>query len=315
LKADLAAHPNACTVAYWHHPRFSSGEQGSSVSVDPFWKALYAAGVELVLNGHDHIYERFEPQNPSAQPDPKGIQEFIVGTGGKVMNAFATVKPNSAVRHTNTFGVLKLTLHSNSYDWQFVPEAGQTWTDSGSRDCFTPSSITPTPPTPVITNTPTVTPTSSGSSTMTFNPAADSYVNAGAPGTNYGSANQIRADASPVVNSYLKFNVQGLNGGIASAKLRIYANSSSGAGVRVYGVSNTSWVENSITYSNAPALGSQGGSIGGFAAGSWITIDITSLISGNGTFSVAITGVDGTAISLASRESGINTPQLIITTR
>jgi hypothetical protein len=122
-------------------------------------------------------------------------------------------------------------------------------------------------------------------------------------------------DASPVVNSYLKFNVQGLTSSIASAKLRIYANSSSLAGVKAYGVSNTSWVENTINYSNAPAPGSQGGAIGSFTGGTWITIDITPLITGNGTFSVALTGVDGTAISLASRESGANAPQLIITTR
>jgi len=138
LKADLAAHPNMCTLAYWHHPRFSSGEQGSTVAMDPFWRALYSAGVEIVLNGHDHVYERFDPQNPNAVADSKGIQEFIVGTGGKVMNSFATTQPNSLVRHTFTFGVLKLTLHPTSYDWQFVPEAGQTWTDTGSRNCFNP---------------------------------------------------------------------------------------------------------------------------------------------------------------------------------
>jgi hypothetical protein len=138
LRADLAANPNMCTLAYWHHPRFSSGEQGDYPSADPLWKALYAAGVELVLNGHDHVYERFAPQNPSGVADPQGIQEFIVGTGGKVMNNFATTKPNSLVRHTNTFGVLKLTLHPDSYDWEFVPEAGQTWTDTGTRNCFTP---------------------------------------------------------------------------------------------------------------------------------------------------------------------------------
>ncbi len=313
LKADLAAHSNMCTLAYWHHPRFSSGEQGSYTSMGTFWNDLYAAGVEIVLNGHDHVYERFAPQNPSAQADPMGIQEFIVGTGGKVMNNFATIQPNSVIRHTMTFGVLKLTLHPTSYDWQFVPEAGQTFTDSGSRNCFTPSSSTPTP---VVTNTPTptVTPTS-GSSTFTFNSAADSYVNASAPTSNYGTATQIRVDASPVVNSYLKFNVQGSSAPIASAKLRIYANTSSTAGLQVYGVSDTSWGETSITYNNAPSIGSLGGSIGSFTGSTWITVDVTPLITGNGIFSLAVKGVDGTAISLASRESGAKAPQLIITTR
>ncbi|HSB02549.1 MAG TPA: DNRLRE domain-containing protein, partial [Anaerolineales bacterium] len=98
-------------------------------------------------------------------------------------------------------------------------------------------------------------------------------------------------------------------------KLKLYANSSSSAGINVYGVSNISWVETTITYSNAPAVGSQGGSIGSFTGGTWITVDITPLITGNGTFSLAIKGVNGTAISMASRESGANAPQLIVTTR
>jgi hypothetical protein len=313
LKADLAAHPNMCTIAYWHHPRFSSGEQGNYVAADPFWKALYAAGVEIVMNGHDHVYERFAPQNPGGAADPKGIQEFIVGTGGKVLNNFATTQPNSLVRHRDTFGVLKLTLHPTSYDWQFAPEAGKTFTDTGTRNCFTPSSPLPTP---VPTGIATMTPTPSGpSSTLTFNPAADAYVSASAPTTNYGTANQLRTDTSPVINSYLTFNVQGLSGSIASAQLRIYANSGSTAGIRAYGVPTTSWVENSITFNNAPSLGSVGGSTGSFAAGAWITVNITPLITGNGTFSVAVTGINSTAVSLASRESGANAPQLIITTR
>jgi len=313
LKADLAAHPNMCTIAYWHHPRFSSGEQGNYAAADPFWKALYAAGVEIVMNGHDHVYERFAPQNPGGAADPKGIQEFIVGTGGKVLNNFATTQPNSLVRHRDTFGVLKLTLHPTSYDWQFAPEAGKTFTDTGTRNCFTPSSPMPTS---VPTSIPTTTPTPSGqSATLTFNPAADAYVNASAPTINYGTALQLRADASPVLNSYLTFNVQGINTSVASAKLRIYANTSSGAGIRVYGVSSASWAENGITFSTAPAMGSLGGSTGSFAGGAWIEVDITPLITGNGTFSVAVTGINSTAISLASRETGANAPQLIITTR
>lgn len=310
LKADLAAHPTMCTLAYWHHPRFSSGEQGSYTYYSAFWNDLYAAGVELVLNGHDHVYERFDAQNPSAVADTKGIQEFIVGTGGKVLNAFATPQPNSLIRHTGTYGVLKLTLHPTSYDWQFVPEAGQTWTDTGSRNCFNAS----TTPTVTPTNTPTATPTSTPSQ-FTFRPVSDSYVDASAPNTNYGNLTQIRVDTSPVVNSYLKFTVQGLTSSVASAKLRIYANSSSSAGIKVYGVSNTSWVETGITYSNAPAVGSQIGSLGSFTGGTWITVDITPFITGNGTFSIAIKGANSTAVSMASRESGANAPQLLITTR
>src|SRR5215216_5809032 len=135
LKSDLAAHPTMCTLAYWHHPRFSSGEHGSNTSYDAFWKDLYAAGAEIVLNGHDHDYERFVPQNPSGAADPNGIQQFVVGTGGKNHYAFTTTLANSVVRNPDTYGILKLTLHATSYNWQFVPEAGKTFTDSGSMNC------------------------------------------------------------------------------------------------------------------------------------------------------------------------------------
>jgi chitodextrinase len=136
LKNDLAAHPSKCTLAYWHEPRFSSGaEHGNNSSFDPFWRDLYAAGVDVVLNGHDHEYERFAPQNPSGAADANGIREFVVGTGGASHYTFATPVANSEVRDNTSFGVLKLTLHSASYDWQFVPVAGASFTDSGTTSC------------------------------------------------------------------------------------------------------------------------------------------------------------------------------------
>jgi len=135
LKADLAAHPSYCTLAYWHQPRFSSGNHGSSTLYDPFWRDLYASGVEVVLNGHDHDYERFAPQTPTAaRDDAKGIQEFVVGTGGAHFETMSSVKANSLVRN-QTFGVLKLTLHAGSWDWQFIPVAGKTFTDAGTGHC------------------------------------------------------------------------------------------------------------------------------------------------------------------------------------
>jgi acid phosphatase type 7 len=134
LRADLAAHPSKCTLAYFHHPRFSSG--GNYTEVAPFWKALYEAGAEVVLSGHVHAYERFAPQNPSGVADStKGIREFIVGTGGKQLGRLDYLKPNSQVRNNTTYGVLKLILHSSSYEWKFVPIAGKTFTDSGTASC------------------------------------------------------------------------------------------------------------------------------------------------------------------------------------
>jgi hypothetical protein len=160
LAADLAAHRTSCTLAYWHSPLFSSGTL-ESLSTRPFWKILYKYGADVILNGHSHIYERFAPQTPDGEPDPVyGIREFIVGTGGEDHTSTTTVAANSQVRNTNTFGVLKLTLHSDSYDWEFVPEAGKTFTDSGTRTCHTPPATVPSvyadagpAATPVITTT------------------------------------------------------------------------------------------------------------------------------------------------------------------
>lgn len=135
LVADLAAHTNRCTLAFWHAPRFSSGGHGSDAAYAPFWDDLYRAGAEVVLNGHDHSYERFAPQTPSAKPDPRrGIREFVVGTGGKNLRPFHTPRANSEVR-SMTFGVILLTLHRNSYDWRFAPIQGSTFTDSGHGTC------------------------------------------------------------------------------------------------------------------------------------------------------------------------------------
>jgi acid phosphatase type 7 len=136
LQSDLAANPTTCTVAIWHQPLYSSTASTVTSAMKPFWQILYNAGADLVINGHAHNYERFAPQDPSGNLDPaKGLREFVVGTGGESLQAFTAVAPNSEVRNSSTFGVLKLTLHATSYDWQFLPVAGQSFTDSGSQAC------------------------------------------------------------------------------------------------------------------------------------------------------------------------------------
>lgn len=137
LRADLAAHPAACTLAYWHKPLFSSGgTHGNDLESQPLWKALYDFHADVVLNGHDHDYERFAPQSPDGVADPaRGIREFVVGTGGKNHRPFGIPKPNSEVRDATTFGVLKLTLRPHSYQWQFLPEPGKSFSDFGSAPC------------------------------------------------------------------------------------------------------------------------------------------------------------------------------------
>lgn len=136
LAADLAANPRTCTLAYWHHARFSSGTHGNNPAMKPFWDALYAAGVDVVLVGHDHDYERFAPQDPNGAADPvNGIRQFVVGTGGSTLRGFPTIAANSEVRYSSSWGVLKLTLYSSRYEWRFVPTAGSGFSDTGSASC------------------------------------------------------------------------------------------------------------------------------------------------------------------------------------
>jgi acid phosphatase type 7 len=147
LRADLAAHPTGCTLAYWHHARFSSGHDGSNAFMQPLWEALQDAQAELLLSGHSHDYERFAPLNRDGDVDgAEGIRQFVVGTGGAFFTGgLGSLAPHSEVAQNNTFGVLKLTLHPTSYDWQFVPEAGGTFTDAGSEPCHGPFALPPPP--------------------------------------------------------------------------------------------------------------------------------------------------------------------------
>jgi hypothetical protein len=137
LQADLAAHPAACTLAYWHRPYYTSGWSLGDAELHDIWADLYNAQADLVLNGHDHDYERFSPQDANGNADPtNGITEIIVGTGGDSLGGFNGKTANSVVRNATTYGVLKLTLNANSYSWQFLGDGHSgTFTDSGSATC------------------------------------------------------------------------------------------------------------------------------------------------------------------------------------
>ncbi|MFI0710151.1 metallophosphoesterase family protein [Streptomyces inhibens] len=135
LKADLAANSKKCVAAYWHHPLFSSGEHGNDPVSRPIWKLLYDAKAELVLNGHDHHYERFAPQDPNGKADKNGIVELLGGMGGANPYKIEEVQDNSEKRLTDTFGVVKLNFTDSGFSWDLVGTDGRTKDSSPSYSC------------------------------------------------------------------------------------------------------------------------------------------------------------------------------------
>ena len=136
LRTELKTHAAHCTLAFWHHPLISSGLMGNNPKMRDIFQALYEGGVDVVINGHDHVYERFALQDAQGQADSeRGLRVFIVGTGGASLLGFSTVRANSEIRQAGVFGVIKLTLRSDGYAWDFIPIEGQTFRDSGEGKC------------------------------------------------------------------------------------------------------------------------------------------------------------------------------------
>lgn len=136
LRDELSAHPSLCTLAFWHHPRFSSGRHGDTPAMSAIWRDLQGAGVDLALAGHDHDYERFAPQDAIGKRDPeRGIPQFVVGTGGAALRPIVQIAANSEARISDRFGLLKLTLREKGYAWEFVPVDGDGFRDRGEADC------------------------------------------------------------------------------------------------------------------------------------------------------------------------------------
>jgi len=138
LVNDLASHTQACTLALFHEPLYTSSSQVTpDTAVQPLYQDLYNHNADLIVNGHAHNYERFAPQDANGNLDTaRGIIEIVAGTGGEGHYSFnSTLAPNSLVRNSDTFGVLQLTLHQSSFDWKFIPVAGMTFTDSGTQAC------------------------------------------------------------------------------------------------------------------------------------------------------------------------------------
>ena len=172
LLADLVAHPTTCTLAYWHIPLYSSGGRAAP-NMGKLWQLLYDNNADLVLEGHDHLYERFAPQNAIGGLDvTRGLRSFIVGTGGANHTSVTTVAPNSEIRDAATYGILALTLHPASYDWRFVPEAGKTFTDTGTTACHGSTTSNDTTPPSTPTGLAATAPSGSGVA-LSWNAASD----------------------------------------------------------------------------------------------------------------------------------------------
>ncbi len=387
LAADLAAHANTCTIAYYHHPLFNIGPEGNKTSMAPIWALMVQNGVSIVINGHDHDYQRWVPLDANGNPSSTGITEFVAGGGGHGLQTFRTTDSRVAFStdaNPGAFGALKLTLNTSGANFSYINTSGAT-VDSGVIPCFkggadnqapsVPGSLSATATsstrvdlswlastdnvgvsgytiyrngaslatvssstlgysdttaspsttysytvdafdaagnhsaqsTPVSVTTPAM------PSNLTFAVAADTYVNAASPGNNYGGATTFRTDASPDVHAYLRFTVQGLAGStIRHASLKIYPNNTSNLGISARAVADNNWGERTVTYNNAPALGSVLASSGPISVGNWITLDVTSYITGEGTFSFGVTTTSSAALSFATRESGANGAQLVL---
>ena len=263
LRSDLAANAGAPVLAYWHHPRYSSGAHGSSTSMRTFWEVLYRAGAELVLNGHDHDYERFAPQDPwGGRDDLHGIRQFVVGTGGAELRPRASSAPNSEVFKT-VYGVLRLTLRADGYDWRFVPVRGSTWTDAGSGDIHTPRTQ------------------------RTFVASADTYVDEARPQVTHGRSASLWTDGDTGSGldrrSYLRFTVVGVTGRVRRATLRLWVTNATRDGPLVRST-GTGWSETGMTWRSRPSpAGPSVADAGALTSGSWAEFDVTALVTRDGT--------------------------------
>jgi hypothetical protein len=302
LKADLAASNARCTAAVIHHPRFSSDKtDGSMPHVDPLWDVLYAAGADLVISGHARVYERFAPQTPDGVADPEyGMPLFNVGTGGRGYSGFDAPVPNSVVREGTSFGVLKLTLHAGSFDYEFLPVPGETFADAGTGACHDKpegSVEEPTPPAPT-----------------SWTADADAIVAQKSPDTNYGSKSTLVTDSDPASSAYVRFTVPEVDGTVNRARLRLWATDGSANGPAAYPTSTT-WSESSINWNNRPAR--SGGvldDLGSVAKGMYAELDVSDVVTGAGTYSFELspTSKDGTTFASSEASAVAQRPQLIL---
>lgn len=298
LRMDLAAHQVDCTLAYWHKPRFSSGDMhGSNDRMHPLWQALYDFGADVVLAGHEHNYERFAPQTPQGAVDPvRGIRQFVVGTGGVSHYPITNPIANSQVQNTDTFGVLKLILHPGSYSWEFIPVEGGTFTDSGSAPCVTHKPI-------------------ASDDILIFTPSDDATIKSSLPDSSFGLESHLQADNIPYDNFLIKFDVSGINNRpVLSAKMRLYNVNRSDMGGYFFRAAGNEWMEETVTWSNAPLTDSTIlASLGFVSKDTWYELDLTSLVTGDGVYTIRAVSISEDGANYMSKEGQAGlAPQLIV---
>jgi hypothetical protein len=297
LKADLAAHAGDHVLAYWHHPRYTSGEHGNSPSVQAFWDVLYRAGADVVLNGHDHDYERFAPQDPWGRADnTHGIRQFVVGTGGGTLRAKVATMPNSQL-YRATHGVQQLTLGDGSYSWKFDAVGSSSLDDTGTG-------VTHGPP--------------PSWATKTFMATSDAYVDQAHPSKNYGKTAKLFVDGDTGSGldrwSYVRIPISGVSGTIDRVALRLWVTNPTGNGPTV-SATTTSWSGRTITWANRPsAVGSPAVDAGRITAPGFYDFDVTSLVDGDdGTYAFVVKPTSGDGLDASSMQ-GAHPPRLIIQT-
>jgi chitodextrinase len=388
LAQDLAANSSLCTIVYYHQPLYNIGPEGATTAMADIWALMAQDGVSIVLNGHDHDYQRWVPLDGSGNPSASGITEFIAGGGGHGLQTIATTDPRVAFSddlNPQAFGALRLALNSSGANYEYI-SSSRTILDSGVIACNKAGADTQAPSVPtgltgaaaratqvnlawqastdnvgiasytVYRDNASIA-TVSGSSlsfndntalpsttyaysvdafdaagnhspqtslvsittpglptNLTFTVVADTYVNSGSPATNYGAAAVWRADGSPDIHAYLKFIVQDTGGmPIKHAYLHVFANSSSGAGINAVTVADNSWGELTLNYNTAPPLVSLLGSSGSYPSGTWVTLDVSTYVITEGTYSFGITTPGATKLSFAAKESDVNAAYLVVT--
>ncbi|HEY3312201.1 MAG TPA: alkaline phosphatase family protein [Anaerolineales bacterium] len=390
LATDLAANAGACTIVYYHHPVFNIGPEGQTVEMNDIWKLLADHHVTIVLNGHDHDYQRWQPLDGEGQPRSTGITEFVAGAGGHGLQSFKTTDwrvAYSSDQNPKAFGALFFQLNQAGTTFSYRSVDGSLL-DSGVIPCAGSPADTLQPGAPgnlsaipagatqvnlnwsaasdntgiaryaiyrdgaLLAEVPgaslayqdtAVLPRSSHSYLMlaidpagnrstysltvsvttpdvadhqVLTAAADGYITSESPERNNASAPTIRIDSTPDLRGYLRFDVHGLGGrSIARAQLRLFANSGTTKSLSLFALAANNWDESTLNYGNAPAFGQLLETSDPFKAGTWITLDVTSYVTGEGQFDFGLGTTGTTAISLASRESGANAPQLLIDLR